>query len=107
MDISIGSVQLTITLYLIGLAAGRLLYGPISDRFGPRPVLLASMSLFTRLLLSPVVLAFAVGGALTTTSFYGFMAAAPFIFENHLHQRTQDVGLYYLLLMAAWRRAAS
>ncbi len=27
------------------------------------------------------------------------MAAAPFIFEDHLHQRTQDVGLYYLILM--------
>ena len=47
MGISIGSVQLTITLYLIGLAAGQLLYGPLSDRFGRRPVLLAGMGLFT------------------------------------------------------------
>ncbi len=27
------------------------------------------------------------------------LAAAPFIFENHLHRPTQDVGLYYLILM--------
>ncbi len=40
LDMSIGTAQLTITLYLIGLAIGQLLYGPISDRFGRRPVLL-------------------------------------------------------------------
>jgi DHA1 family bicyclomycin/chloramphenicol resistance-like MFS transporter len=27
------------------------------------------------------------------------MSASPFIFENHLHQPTQRVGLYYLVLM--------
>lgn len=218
MGMSIGTVQLTITLYLVGLAAGQLLYGPLSDRFGRRPVLLGGMTLFTlasaatamapspgiligarvlqsiggcaglvlgraavrdaatpdkaagqlalltvtmsimpaiapaiggfitayvhwrasyfllfaigaatllatvlllpetntgssrraplsfgrgygRLLVSPVFLGFAVAGAFTTTSFYAFMAAAPFIFENRLHQATQEVGLYYLILM--------
>jgi DHA1 family bicyclomycin/chloramphenicol resistance-like MFS transporter len=47
MNISIATVQLTITLYLIGLAGGQLLYGPVSDRFGRRPVLLVGLSLFT------------------------------------------------------------
>src|SRR4051812_27677493 len=47
LDMSISTAQLTITLYLIGLAAGQLLYGPISDRFGRRPVLLAGLLLFT------------------------------------------------------------
>ena len=47
LDVSAGTVQLTITLYLIGLAIGQLLYGPISDRFGRRPVLLVGLSLFT------------------------------------------------------------
>ncbi|MBN8898786.1 MAG: MFS transporter, partial [Rhodospirillales bacterium] len=47
LNISVGTVQLTITLYLIGLAIGQLLYGPISDRFGRRPVLLAGLGLFT------------------------------------------------------------
>ncbi len=220
MDISIATVQLTITLYLIGLSAGQLLYGPISDRFGRRPVLLVGMTLFTvasivaacapspeiligarimqsiggcaglvlgraavrdsatperaagqlalltvvmsivpaiapaiggfvtafvhwrasyvllaaigavtlimtvlilpetnhartsvatgrqlwrgyvTLLRSGVFRGYAFGGALSTTSFYGFMAAAPFIFEDHLHRPTQEVGLYYLILMA-------
>jgi DHA1 family bicyclomycin/chloramphenicol resistance-like MFS transporter len=40
------AMQLTITLYLIGLAAGQLVYGPISDRFGRRPVIIASLLLY-------------------------------------------------------------
>jgi DHA1 family bicyclomycin/chloramphenicol resistance-like MFS transporter len=217
LGMSIGTSQLTITLYLIGLAIGQLLYGPVSDRFGRRPVLLAGLSLFTaaslvtslapnaailigarivqslggcaglvlgraavrdgasadkaagqlalltlvmamvpaiapaiggyltayvhwrasyvllagfgastlaacallmpetlsapaagrrsmvtayvRLLRSRRFLGYAVGGACSTTAFYGFMSASPFIFETQLHQPTQRVGLYYLLLM--------
>ena len=219
LDISISTVQLTITLYLIGLSIGQLAYGPLSDRFGRRPVLLVGMSVFTiaslvtviapdpeimigarilqalggcsglvlgraavrdsatperaagqlalltltmsmvpaiapaiggfitafvhwrasyvllaaiggltllwtflilpetnqnrttgpaisslwrsyaRLARSRVFMGYALGGAFSTTSFYGFMAAAPFIFEGQLGQRTQDVGLYYLILM--------
>ncbi|WP_280960131.1 multidrug effflux MFS transporter [Enterovirga rhinocerotis] len=37
------TAQLTITLYLVGLAIGQLVYGPLSDRFGRRPVLLGSL----------------------------------------------------------------
>src|ERR1700712_4489799 len=47
LDMSVSTAQLTITLYLIGLAAGQLLYGPISDRFGRRPVVLVGLGLFT------------------------------------------------------------
>src|SRR6201747_1448789 len=47
LDMSIGTAQLTITLYLIGLAIGQLLYGPVSDRFGRRPVLLVGLTVFT------------------------------------------------------------
>ena len=217
MDMSVGTVQLTITLYLIGLAGGQLLYGPVSDRFGRRPVLLMGLSLFTlastvtaaapnatvligarilqsiggcaglvlgraavrdgataeraigqlamltlvmsmvpaiapaiggyltafvnwrasyillaaiggatlvaavlimpethrprgasgrslwisyaRLLGSRAFCGYAVGGACSTTAFYGFMSASPFIFENQLHRPTQEIGLYYLVLM--------
>lgn len=218
LGMSIGTSQLTITLYLIGLSIGQLLYGPVSDRFGRRPVLLAGLGLFTaasivtalaptagiligarilqslggcaglvlgraavrdgatadkaagqlalltlvmamvpaiapaiggyltayihwrasyvllalfggatllacallmpetlatpgsgggrsmavayvRLLRSPRFLGYAIGGACSTTAFYAFMSASPFIFESHLHQPTQRVGLYYLLLM--------
>lgn len=217
LGMSVGSAQLTITLYLVGLAIGQLLYGPVSDRFGRRPVLLAGLALFTaastvtalapdptvlilsrivqsiggcaglvlgraavrdgatadkaagqlalltlvmamvpaiapaiggfvtawfnwrasyvllavfggvtllacfllmpetlsrsggggrsmatayvRLLRSARFRGYAIGGACSTTAFYGFMSASPFIFERQLHQPAQRVGLYYLFLM--------
>ena len=39
-------VQLVLTLFLAGIAAGQLVYGPVSDRFGRRPVLIAGLALF-------------------------------------------------------------
>jgi MFS transporter, DHA1 family, multidrug resistance protein len=40
-------VQLTVSLYLMGLAAAQLVFGPLSDRFGRRPVVLAGLALAT------------------------------------------------------------
>jgi len=218
LDMSISTAQLTITLYLVGLAAGQLLYGPVSDRYGRRPVLLVGLSLFTaasiatvlapsgglligarilqsiggcaglvlgraavrdaatpdkaagqlallglvlalipaiapaiggyitayvswrgayallavfggltllacavllpetlappagtragsmaasyvRLLRSPGFLGYSLGGAGSTSAFYGFISASPFIFERQLHQPTQSIGIFYVFLM--------
>jgi DHA1 family bicyclomycin/chloramphenicol resistance-like MFS transporter len=217
LHVSPGAIQLTITLYLIGLAIGQLVYGPISDRLGRRPVLIGGLALFTfagilttvapgaftlviarvlqsigacaglvlgraivrdsaapdraaaqlamltmvmsmapaiapvlggyatawfgwraafallaivgavtlllavlllpetyraqsgartsmmlgslRLFRSRAFCGYVLGGAFTTTSFYAFMAASPFILVDLLHQSTERVGLYYLLLM--------
>lgn len=44
---SSSQMQLTITWYIIGLAVGQLLYGPLSDHFGRRPPLLAGLALYT------------------------------------------------------------
>jgi MFS transporter, DHA1 family, multidrug resistance protein len=41
------SVQLTVSLYLMGLASAQLVFGPLSDRFGRRPVLIAGLALAT------------------------------------------------------------
>ncbi|MER7581397.1 multidrug effflux MFS transporter [Kitasatospora sp. NPDC097691] len=50
------AVQLTLTFSMFGVAAGQLLFGPLSDRFGRRPPLLAGLVVYT---LSSVVCALA------------------------------------------------
>lgn len=40
-------VQLTISAYLVGYATGQLFYGPLSDRYGRRSMLLIGMAIYT------------------------------------------------------------
>ena len=40
------TVQLALSLFLASVAVGQLVYGPTSDRFGRRPMMLAGMGLF-------------------------------------------------------------
>ena len=42
-----GTAQLTVSLFLMGLAISQLFLGPLSDRFGRRPVILAGISITT------------------------------------------------------------
>jgi DHA1 family bicyclomycin/chloramphenicol resistance-like MFS transporter len=69
MIVSLGAdasvVQLTLSLYLAGMAISQLVLGPLSDRFGRRPVLLAGLAL-------TVVASFA---ALATTSIAGLIVS--------------------------------
>jgi len=41
------TVQLTVTLFLMAFAASQLIYGPLSDRFGRRWVLIGGLGLYT------------------------------------------------------------
>jgi DHA1 family bicyclomycin/chloramphenicol resistance-like MFS transporter len=43
---SYAQVQLTLTFYLIGVALAQLVYGPLSDRYGRRPLLLGGLALY-------------------------------------------------------------
>ena len=45
-DAPADKIQLTLTVYIIGLAVGQLFYGPLSDCYGRRPVLLIGISLY-------------------------------------------------------------
>ena len=43
---STAGAQLTISSYLIGFAVGQIVYGPVSDRHGRKPVLLCAVALY-------------------------------------------------------------
>ncbi len=43
---STSHTQLTLSVFLLGFAAGQIVYGPFSDRYGRRPPLLAGFALF-------------------------------------------------------------
>jgi DHA1 family bicyclomycin/chloramphenicol resistance-like MFS transporter len=45
LQVEVAAAQLTLTAYFFGLAAGQLLWGPLSDRFGRKPVLLSALLL--------------------------------------------------------------
>ncbi len=45
-DTSYSVIQLLVSLYLLALALAQLIIGPLSDRYGRRPVLLGSLALF-------------------------------------------------------------
>ena len=42
-----GQMQQTITVYILGMALGQLIYGPLSDSLGRRPMLLTGLALYT------------------------------------------------------------
>ncbi len=44
-DTNVATVQLTLSLYLMGLAVSQLVLGPLSDRFGRKPVLIGGLSI--------------------------------------------------------------
>jgi MFS transporter, DHA1 family, multidrug resistance protein len=43
---STAQVQLTISFYLIGVALGQMIYGPVSDRYGRKAVLLSALGVY-------------------------------------------------------------
>lgn len=43
---SIADTQLTLSVFLVGFAVGQFVYGPVSDKIGRKPVLLAGLVLF-------------------------------------------------------------
>ncbi len=45
-EVSVGEAQLTLSVFLIGFALSQLIYGPLSDRFGRRPVMLFGLVVF-------------------------------------------------------------
>ena len=47
LGVGVATMQMTVSLYILGLALGQLFYGPVSDRFGRRATLMVGMTLYT------------------------------------------------------------
>ncbi len=45
-DTTVDRVQITLSVFLYGFAFAQLVYGPLADRFGRKPVMLAGLALF-------------------------------------------------------------
>lgn len=58
-------IQLTLSLYMVMLGVGQVIFGPLSDRVGRRPVLLAGAILF-------IVASFGAAWSSTATAFIAF-----------------------------------
>jgi DHA1 family bicyclomycin/chloramphenicol resistance-like MFS transporter len=67
-------VQLTISLYMVGLAISQLVMGPLSDRFGRRPVVLAGLGL-TALSSASALVASGIGGLILARTAQSFGAS--------------------------------
>jgi DHA1 family bicyclomycin/chloramphenicol resistance-like MFS transporter len=68
-------VKVTLTTYMLGFAVGQLFYGPLSDRFGRRPVLLGGLLFFTATTVG-CIYAQSIASLITQRLFQGIGACA-------------------------------
>jgi DHA1 family bicyclomycin/chloramphenicol resistance-like MFS transporter len=68
-------VKVTLTTYMLGFAVGQLFYGPLSDRYGRRPVLLGGLLFFTATTIG-CVYAGSIASLIAQRFFQGFGACA-------------------------------
>jgi DHA1 family bicyclomycin/chloramphenicol resistance-like MFS transporter len=68
------TVQLTVSLYLLGLAVSQLALGPLSDRFGRRPVVIAGL-LLTVITSFAALFASSITGLIVARAFQSFGAS--------------------------------
>ena len=55
---------------------------------------------YPQLLRSRTFCGYLFGGAFTSTTFFAYLTASPFIFTDMLHRPATEVGLYYLVVLA-------
>ncbi|OCG06643.1 Bcr/CflA family drug resistance efflux transporter [Gilliamella sp. wkB178] len=82
-NVTDSAVQLTISCYLLGFSFGQLLFGPITDSYGRRNVLIIGLIIFTCAALSCGI-AININQLITARFFHGIAAAATTIIINAL-----------------------
>ncbi|OCG42899.1 Bcr/CflA family multidrug efflux MFS transporter [Gilliamella sp. Bif1-4] len=82
-NVTDGTVQLTISCYLLGFSAGQLLFGPLTDSYGRRKVLIFGLIIFIIAALSCGI-ANNINQLITARFFHGIAAAATAIVINAL-----------------------
>ncbi len=98
------TVQLTLSVYLIGFAVSQLAYGPLSDRFGRRPVMLAGLSVFVLAsvvcLAAPTVEVLIAGRLLQGMgSCAGMVLARAIVRDMHDRERSATLIAYITMAM--------
>ncbi|MBW5406081.1 Bcr/CflA family multidrug efflux MFS transporter [Morganella morganii] len=78
-----GDVQMTLNSYLIGFAAGQLVYGPMADALGRKPVILGGTLIFA-LASAGCAMSQDIGTFIGMRALHGFAAAAASVVINAL-----------------------
>ncbi|MBC4001877.1 Bcr/CflA family multidrug efflux MFS transporter [Morganella morganii] len=78
-----GDVQMTLNSYLIGFAAGQLVYGPMADALGRKPVILGGALIFA-LASAGCAMSQDIGTFIGMRGLHGFAAAAASVVINAL-----------------------
>jgi len=95
------AMQMSLTAFVAGLAAGQLVYGPASDRFGRRPVLTAGLGLFLAAVLG-CALAASVEALIAFRALHGFAVCAMAVVARALVRdlyRDEDAARMYSWIM--------
>lgn len=82
-NVSAGSVQMTLSTYILGFAIGQLFYGPMTDNLGRKPVMLGGTLVFA-LAASACALAQSIDQLIVMRFMHGLAAAAASVVINAL-----------------------
>ena len=98
------TVQLTLSLFYIAFAVAQLVYGPVSDRFGRRPVMLAALGLYlagTLICLTAHAIEVLIAGRIVQAigGCAGFVVGRAMVRDLHDREKAASVLAYVTMFM--------
>jgi DHA1 family bicyclomycin/chloramphenicol resistance-like MFS transporter len=106
LGVGVAEGQLTLSLFMIGFAVGQLVFGPLSDHFGRKPVATVGISIYV-LASAGCALAPDIGVLLTGRLLQGFAASAgPVIARAIVRDRFQGIEAARVMSQLAGAMAA-